>query len=759
MVLGWVKRHLPADVNIAAADLPDGASVQQVATFALKVMGLTWDDLLAKLAAKIGPDNVQLLVEGYNFVQEALGGENEALSLAGLNKLVDKVVAELQEGGDLRAKLQEALDPERLKEDALTAIKDQAIPTVATALVEWAVKALNPAAGTFSILYKAATWLVTNVRKVNDVLKAVNVLGQQVEEIRIGTPEKIDAVANKVVEVLKTVAPVALDLAMQMLGLNKIPDDIFKAIKSIRDKVNGKVDQLLAYVARVPERLLSKALPTVAGAQRSDYAGLVGNVVTFKVGDETHRVWAVVGAGNRKARLILASTPDDLDKAVQRWKEIAQTDPGMRPLVQAEEASQAAVMAALGPVDTASQKLRKDQADLDLAKDNAKQQAALNVEVRRDLKAVAEGTAKLIAVEGTATAPGKNALDDKACMEREASCFAAGTPLLVPGGSKPIEQFQAGDLVLSRSEFDPAGPVEPKAVEEVFRRFAPVLHLHVGGQVVRTTGQHPFYAYDRGWVPADKLSAGDRIMTATGGWVAVEESFDTGEWEVVFNLRVADYHTYFVGNEGWGFAAWAHNTYQGLVSALVQRFTQDGYSNLKLKTKEAWKAARDNTHDSWKTFKEKLRPTGLVELELRKLWWVAKASTEITVEQAQKTFTDTQVQIKDILSPIVAQIRTVLAPAGVDDMTFGIRGSVYTGWSYDDVRREPGRPWDPEKFDVDAFVKSTKLAGLIPGEQTQDGGIFISLSNIDNAPGYKTGEANNAAALSVKRLIDQATNP
>jgi hypothetical protein len=31
--------------------------------------------------------------------------------------------------------------------------------------------------------------------------------------------------------------------------------------------------------------------------------------------------------------------------------------------------------------------------------------------------------------------------------------------------------------------------------------------------------------------------------------------------EVVYNLRVADHHTYFVGDDDWGWAAWAHNAY------------------------------------------------------------------------------------------------------------------------------------------------------------------------------------------------------
>jgi hypothetical protein len=34
---------------------------------------------------------------------------------------------------------------------------------------------------------------------------------------------------------------------------------------------------------------------------------------------------------------------------------------------------------------------------------------------------------------------------------------------------------------------------------------------------------------------------------------------DTGAWATVYNLRVADYHTYFVGGEDWGFSVWAHN--------------------------------------------------------------------------------------------------------------------------------------------------------------------------------------------------------
>lgn len=47
------------------------------------------------------------------------------------------------------------------------------------------------------------------------------------------------------------------------------------------------------------------------------------------------------------------------------------------------------------------------------------------------------------------------------------SCFSAGTPLLTPDGSKPIEAFRPGDLVLSRDENLLGGPIEPKVAEAI----------------------------------------------------------------------------------------------------------------------------------------------------------------------------------------------------------------------------------------------------------------------------------------------------
>jgi hypothetical protein len=139
------------------------------------------------------------------------------------------------------------------------------------------------------------------------------------------------------------------------------------------------------------------------------------------------------------------------------------------------------------------------------------------------------------------------------------ACFTGETLLEAEGGLKRADGIRVGDRLWSRDEHTPGGPVALKAVEEVFVRVAPVWNLHVAGRIIRTTAEHPFYAEGKGWLPCWALRSGDRLHTKDGRLVAVEGVADSGAVETVYNWRVADFHTYFVGDQEWGFSVWAHN--------------------------------------------------------------------------------------------------------------------------------------------------------------------------------------------------------
>jgi hypothetical protein len=140
------------------------------------------------------------------------------------------------------------------------------------------------------------------------------------------------------------------------------------------------------------------------------------------------------------------------------------------------------------------------------------------------------------------------------------ACFVAGTPLLTPEGARAIETLREGDRVLSRDEHDSTGPIEPRRVLRNFVRTAMVLTLRVGGQVIRTTAEHPFWVANRSaWIPAGLLEVGDLLEGHDGKRLPVEGIVDEGESATVYNVEVDEFHTYFVGCDQWGFSVWAHN--------------------------------------------------------------------------------------------------------------------------------------------------------------------------------------------------------
>ncbi len=156
---------------------------------------------------------------------------------------------------------------------------------------------------------------------------------------------------------------------------------------------------------------------------------------------------------------------------------------------------------------------------------------------------------------------GKTAIHSPALRALAERCFVAGTPVLTPTGDQPIETFQIGDRVLSRAENDPQAPVISRRVEAVFELSSPVLNIRVGGQLIQATAEHPFFVHQIGWVRAKELMAGDALVGQDNTLTIVSEIEETNETKTVYNLRVAEDHTYFVGSRSWGFSVWVHNAY------------------------------------------------------------------------------------------------------------------------------------------------------------------------------------------------------
>ena len=116
-------------------------------------------------------------------------------------------------------------------------------------------------------------------------------------------------------------------------------------------------------------------------------------------------------------------------------------------------------------------------------------------------------------------------------------------------GMKPIEEIRKGDWVWSVAP--ETGDPELKQVEDVFvNETDEIVHVRYGDTEIDATPTHPFYTPDRGWVSAVNLRAGDRLQLVNGEYVTVEQvQHEILESPVkVYNFRVADNHTYYVGS-------------------------------------------------------------------------------------------------------------------------------------------------------------------------------------------------------------------
>jgi len=150
------------------------------------------------------------------------------------------------------------------------------------------------------------------------------------------------------------------------------------------------------------------------------------------------------------------------------------------------------------------------------------------------------------------------------------ACFGAGTPILTPHGEKPVEAFRPGDWVMTAPENSPDAAPVARRVEQVFHNRAVLFTLTVGTREILTTAEHPFWVQGRGWTPTRDLIEGDRLRSHDGQWVRVSRVEASSEKVDVYNFRVSEHHTYFVGSREWGFSVWAHNVDQCTVDTSMR---------------------------------------------------------------------------------------------------------------------------------------------------------------------------------------------
>ncbi|MDR2492367.1 MAG: HINT domain-containing protein, partial [Coriobacteriales bacterium] len=130
-------------------------------------------------------------------------------------------------------------------------------------------------------------------------------------------------------------------------------------------------------------------------------------------------------------------------------------------------------------------------------------------------------------------------------------CFVAGTMVATATGLVAIEKIKAGDTVTSTNP-DTGEHAEKTVLQVVSNTAGELVRVAVGGEEILATPSHPFFVANKGWTPAADLASGSALLLQGGGTAQVEAAtVERLERAVpVYNIEVADWHTYHVGQSG-----------------------------------------------------------------------------------------------------------------------------------------------------------------------------------------------------------------
>jgi hypothetical protein len=124
---------------------------------------------------------------------------------------------------------------------------------------------------------------------------------------------------------------------------------------------------------------------------------------------------------------------------------------------------------------------------------------------------------------------------------------------MADGSRKAIEEIQEGDKVLAN---DPVNGEKPSAkrVTQLHTNWTECLtHILVDADLngvtdgeFESTGEHPIWTQNRGWVYAKDLRVRDQMLEPKGNHPSVMAVFTEPATVATFNLSVQDTHTFYV---------------------------------------------------------------------------------------------------------------------------------------------------------------------------------------------------------------------
>ncbi|MFH8472086.1 hypothetical protein [Streptomyces sp. NPDC018000] len=216
----------------AGLELPQKFDLKGIIQLIASLLGLTWDNIRARITRKGIPDQALTAVEASVPVAKKLATEGPA----GAVKEIEA------EAGDLKATILEKLT-------------SYLIPTVIIAGITWIISLLNPASA-----------FVRAVKGIIDIVTFIVNQGAQIVEFVNAVLDAVVAIANggsagvpKMVEAaLAASVPLLIGFLASLLGIGGLANKVKSVFHAVARPVNRAIDKIVGFIAKAARKIWSK---------------------------------------------------------------------------------------------------------------------------------------------------------------------------------------------------------------------------------------------------------------------------------------------------------------------------------------------------------------------------------------------------------------------------------------------------------------------------------------------------------------------
>ncbi|WP_024769964.1 eCIS core domain-containing protein [Aquimarina macrocephali] len=291
-LLDWLLGSLAG----AGIYIPQALSFQEIIKFVLSVLGLTWENLRAKLVEQLGEPAVVALETGFELVK--------ILVTEGPAAAWEKIMEHLS----------------NLQEMIISEISQFVIVKVVQKAVTKLVTMLNPAGAVIQAIiaiYDTVTFLIEKLQKIASVAAAI------IDSIAAIANGVITQAAAKVESTLAGMLTLAVNFLAKFTGLDKVSEKIIEIVEKIREPIDTAMTNVVTWVVTTAKNFLKKILGGGdEGENPEDNDGVVGDgeigqEVTFSDGEEGHKLW--VEDGGSPVLKVASANPKAVGDKLSEW--------------------------------------------------------------------------------------------------------------------------------------------------------------------------------------------------------------------------------------------------------------------------------------------------------------------------------------------------------------------------------------------------------------------------------------------------------